>query len=125
MTVAAVLVAAAAGLRISGGLAGARCAVSAASTVGIGPAAAGPGCGTESAGGILRTPSGAWSRAGGAAAVRCLSSARAILTARMLDEAWREGPARPVAATAWPQGLGHRIVSGQGVAQRAQRIEGA
>lgn len=78
---------------ISAGLEWVRCAASAASTAGIGLAAAGPICGTGAAGGILRPPGGAWSRAGGAAAVRCLSSARAILTARMLDKAWREVPA--------------------------------
>jgi hypothetical protein len=43
-------------------------------------------------GGILRPPGRAWSRPG-ADAVRCLSSAQAILTARMLDKTWREVPA--------------------------------
>ena len=78
---------------VSAGLAWARCAAPAASTAGSGLACAGPICGTEAAGRILRPSGGAWSRAGGAAAVRCLSIARAILTARTLDKAWREVPA--------------------------------
>jgi hypothetical protein len=78
---------------VPAGRAWARCTASAAPAGGIGLAGAGPICGTEAARGILRPPGGAWSRAGGAAAVRCLSIARAILTARMLDKAWREVPA--------------------------------
>ena len=78
---------------IPAGLAWARRAASAASTAGSGLASVGPVCGTGAAGGILRPPGGALSRAGGAAAVRCLSIARAILAARMLDKACREVPA--------------------------------
>ena len=74
---------------VSAGLAWARCAASAASTAGSGLVRAGPICGTEAAGGILRPPGRAWSPAG-AAAVRCLSIARATLTVRMLDKARRE-----------------------------------
>jgi len=83
---------------VSFGLAWARRAASAASTVGIGLASAGPISGTEAAGGLLRPSGRAWSRPG-AAAVRCLSSARAILTVRMLDKARREVPA---AVPGWP-----------------------
>jgi hypothetical protein len=85
---------------ISSGLAWARCAASAASTVGIGLASAGPICGTEAAG-PLRPPGRAWSRPG-AAAARCLISARAILTARMLDKAWGEMTAAVAAQSPRP-----------------------
>ena len=78
---------------ISASLAWARCAASVASAAGIGLVSAGPIWETKEAGGILRRPGGAWSPAGGAAGIGCLSIVRAIVTARMRDKARREATA--------------------------------